>query len=382
MSIILLWLLITYFNKKTFGKSLVRTGLIYLLICLPILLATGGKTGLTRLTQEWQLRLPGYTMDTDYARASCYLGFNKNPLITKVCYVFWNKPISLISAIATSGLKQLSPDYLFFVGSNSYILPEDQGAYLSYLFPLYLLGIVALVKRFSQSPSSATLILFSLLSAVAVVVITGTVEIYRNPVGLYLVFIIFAFGWELASKYLNKLPKLISIVILVSFLGLAGFQHTKYLLDYFLIYPQSLPLVFGPDTKEIYDFVGQKKDYNLIVDRVYFGPIFAAYYWKLDPRVFQAETEWSQPDPWGWVNPHRLGGIYHGAFGVEELLCRKRDNPEVPIKAIVISDPIPSLGDKASLAAYDASHALRIHEVYDIDELYERLKRPGPCNPK
>lgn len=339
---------------------------LYFLVLTPLLLDFGSGSALKRLSQEWALKTPGYALETDEARRNCYLSFGQRSDLAKLCYPFWNKPVNQVRDIAVTALRMVSPEYLFFSSENNYIVPRDEGAYPLPLIILYFLGLISVLS--ARKP----FLLLSLLLSVLIVSLPGRIELYRNPVGLYILFLFMAHGALWLTKRVRP-----SLVILYFFL--IFMSEARYLLKYFTSYTYSNPLIFSSDSKSIYQFLESHRDYNFLVDRKFHGPIYAAFYWKLDPNYFRNAVNWTEPDPWGWVNAKSVGNIYSTEMTIEELLCKKHANPGVPIKALVISDPVNSYLDYASFSTQDFFATLRLHDIYDIDYLYKNLTNEPVC---
>lgn len=360
-----------------------KSWIVYLLVLLPMLLSLGHGGGLTRLSQEWALKMPGYVMETDNARMNCYLSFDKNAQLAKLCYPFWNKPINQLEDLALVMLRTLSPEFLFFSGVNDYIVPNNSGAYLASFFPLYvcaLLAISSIFKNRHKDQFKVIFLLVNLVLSVGIVSLAGRVELYRNPVGLYFIFILLALGAQWLIRYLKSWPKWIATITICLYLMVIVFDQFRYLLNYFTNYTRNNPLIFSSDSGEVYDYLLAHRDYRYLVDRKFHGPIYAAFYWKIDPDYFRDHVDWTNPDPWGWINAKSIDNIYSTEMTIEQLLCQKSRDPETPIKALVVSDPVPIYDKYASLSTYDASGVLRLHDIYDIDYLYTQLQIDDNCH--
>lgn len=365
------------------SRRLGRSWIIYLLILTPLLFQLSGGSGLKRLSQEWALKMPGYAMQTDNARMNCYLSFGRSPVLAKLCYPFWNKPVNQLYDITLTALRTLSPEFLFFKGVNTYITPEDVGAYPTPLIFLYFFGFIAISRRLNARRTNRTPVIFLLLSlllSILVVSLPGRLELYRDPVGLYLMFVFFALGASWFVKAVGVFSRPVGLLILAFYALFILFDQSRYLLTYFTSYTRGNSLVFSSDSREVYDYLALHRDYTYLVDRKFHGPIYAAFYWRLDPDYFRDHVDWTAPDPWGWINAKSLGNVYSTEFTLEQLLCLKAKDPSTPLKALVISDPEPIYSQFPSLSTYDANRSLRLHDVYDIDYLYDHLDPGQACH--
>ena len=146
-----------------------------------------------------------------------------------------------------------------------------------------------------------------------VVSLPGRVELYRSPVVLYFIFIVLALGVHWLTEHL-------STKIMILYLCLIFFDQTRYLLTYFTHFTRTNPLVFSADAREIYDYLSAHRNYTYLVDRKFHGPIYAAFYWKLDPTYFQERVDWTSPDPWGWINAKSIGNVYSTEMTIKHSL--------------------------------------------------------------
>jgi len=371
-------LFLALFTKKLKPKFL----LTYLIALAPMLYSLSQGGALTRLTQEWSLKMPGIIMEIDQARANCYLSFNKNVSLTKVCYLFWNKPILIIKEISIVTLRLLAPNYLFFQSSNHYILPDSYGAYSIVVLPLYflsMLGFTTIAQKKKEVISRINQLLLITLISTLVVAVAGRVEIYRNPVGLYTLFLVIA---TITYHYIYTIllkSKLLGMSLIIIFISIASFNTTKYLLEYFTSYTNFYPLTFSSDSKEVYKYLANYRDYDAIIDLKFHGPIYAAFYWKIDPAYFQKNIHWADPDPWGWINARKVANVYSTETTLNALLCKKAADPSKQLRTLIISDPEPRYSPYAVYATYDFTHALHLHDIYDIDLLYSNIDNKTIC---
>lgn len=375
---LLLSALILYRNKLiNFLKPL----LLYIVLLLPILLSGSPGIVTKRLTQELALRRSSYEMVVNNRRAECYLHLGHNPGLAKLCYPLWNKPILYLTDVSSILVRVLSPEFLFMQAGNQYSVPEGYGVYLSYLFPFYLLGIAWLIgipKSGRSDWRNRLVLLIGILVSGAVASSSGSLESYRYPAMLYFIFLIIAAGLRVGEHLWLKTTKLLPVFFLTLFLIIGSFQTVKYLSTYYL-YSYSLPLLFSSDVREIYQFLANKRDYRYLVDKKYFGPLTAAFFWQIDPAYFREHLVWTDPDPWGFVNIARMDNLYSQTYTIDSLLCLKHQHPELPLKALVIDDP-GIYAQFADFSTTDYSGTLTLHSVYDIDELYPKVLKFYPGN--
>lgn len=359
-------------------KRKVATVALYAIVLCPLFFAGPGGVTTSRLKEEWLLRKSSYEMTVNDMRATCLI-HTRNEFWTRGCYPLWNKAVMHVSAVSRSFVRSVSPEMLFLSSDNEYIVPKEYGMYLSYLLPFYLLGIIWL-SGFVRIPRIGEyvryIMIIGIIASAGIVASTGTIEFYREPVLLYLVFIVISVGTFLGRRVARRFPRWAMGFVLGVLVVCGLFQTAKYLVTYHT-YTYKLPLLFASDVREIYEFIGSTNDYMYIVDRKFHGPITAAFFWGIDPARFQNDIVWTDPDPWGFINAYRLDTIYSQTYTIEQLLCKKHADPDVPIRAVVIDDP-GKYTDAAALLTRDYTGSLTLHAVYDIDVLYPFVKEYYP----
>jgi hypothetical protein len=135
--------------------------------------------------------------------------------------------------------------------------------------------------------------------------------------------------------------------------------------------------LFSEDVEEIYSYLSDKKDYRYIVDGAFFGPLTAAFEWKIDPNYFQKNIEWENTDKYGFINVSKLGNIYSKQDPLSEFLCLKHHDPTQKVSAIVVDKP-GKYDQSADLITHDFTRSLKLHAVYDVDKVYVYVKQYYP----
>ncbi|RLA71853.1 MAG: hypothetical protein DRG30_08035 [Epsilonproteobacteria bacterium] len=184
-----------------------------------------------------------------------------------------------------------------------------------------------------------------------------------------LTFIIIAIGLDHAWKLTKKLKRKILIAILVlTTVSFALLQHIKYVTYYYTSHSIQNPLLFKYDAPEIFTYLKDYQDYT-IYDNIFFVPIYAGIYWQLDPVDFQQNAIWADPDDWGFSNAQTWNNLHLTETSINNLLCLKHQNPDTPLRALIIDDP-GKYNSVAVFLSHDFSGSLTLHAVYDIDLLY------------
>ncbi|EKD80012.1 MAG: glycosyl transferase family 39 [uncultured bacterium] len=385
IGLVILTILLTWCSTHRLTRSHFAVLLTYILFMLPIGSQAFSRQGLMRLFQTTKLQTTDYVLKINEIRSNCFLTMNKNPLATKLCYVLWNRPTLFITRSALVGIRLLSPEYLFFESVDTYIVPRENGAYLSLLLPFYLLGIFYFMQWVLVKDRVSIFLLSSLAGSSLIASLGGDISYHRNTYGLLLIAIIITMGIKVTLDWLKKhLPSKFWLGIIV-FLGtsLLLIQNIKYLTYYFTNHVISQPLLFKYDAPLVYDFMSKNRDF-VIFDNIFFAPVYAGIYWHLDPADFQLNAKWAYPDQWGFTNADRWGKLSFRGPNIYDLLCQKHHNPTVPINTFFVDDAIGPFSQQASYISRDYTGSLALHAVYDIDELYTEIitSSPGDLCPK
>lgn len=353
--------------------------LLYAAIILPLFPVMFSSVGLKRLTQEKELLKFGHELIINENRKMCFLVSDKNDQVTNLCYILWNKPILSLTTTFNAWASHLSPEYLFFSGTHPDIIPNNQGAYPSWLLPFYLIGIISLAFRSHKKDKSSLFLLLAILLSPLPAALAQATRIHRNVVGLYLVFICISIGIQATQKYLSKTNKFTHILFSLSLLFVGIFTSMQYLAYYHITYTHTQPEVWNYDSEEIYKFIIDKEDdYDTIIDTVFVdGPLYYAFYNQIDPAYFQRSIVRRDPNKENWIHNDYLGVIRNGGPTVRDLLCVKHESRGVDINTLIISSPITRYGKYALLQTRSFDQKDIFHEIYDIDNLYEKLSQEG-----
>lgn len=350
-------------------RHFARTLLVYLLVSLPILPQYFSGIGLKRLVQERALRDFEYTLVINENRAFCG---------HKFCYLFWNKPTMRVESIIEIAVESLGLNYLFLDSADGYVVPPSTGPYLLYLLPFYLLGLYAVYT------ARVSLLALALPLAILVSSSAAKLSIYRNVVGLYLIFIVIGHGIGYARVWLRRRDPRFARLAYLSFFLLAFYFHARFLTHYFLVYAKSSTFAWSSDAQFIATYLGKHEgDYRTIIDKSAgdFGPLYYAFYNAYPPALFRARAEWTSGDPAGWTHVGKLGKIASSdKRTIENLLCEKASAPQDDLGALYVTAPLPDFGRFADFTTKNWQGDKVLHEFYNLDHLYARLQEDNPAN--
>lgn len=358
----------------------VFVGLIWALCAAPYLPDMWGSRGLIRLKQENAIQTVEKTLVITENRQMCYLSSGKNTLLAKWCYVLWNKPGEKVMATAKVYIELLSPKYLFLTGSQKDILPENTGAFIEMLIPLYILGLYTLIHQAHAKQKAARFILTTFLCMPVPIAVVGTLTIHRNVVGLYLVFLVCMFGLIKMLEIINTIPKvLVQRIILACLVSLFVWSQSRYLAQYFYVYTRVHTEVWMSDAPEVMKWLGEHRGERKINSYDFdFAPLLYAFYTQYDPRDFQKNAHWSSPNQYGWQHVDELGNTLQNYGSMWEIICLHQV-PGVPSHLLVIQPQAP-WESVMEQQFRDFTQVYVTREIYDSQVLYTYLKQHDAVN--
>lgn len=368
-------IILDHSNIKAKIKLFIATVLVMLIVGIGWVSDYASEKSLRRLTQFNSYTKLGSGLIVDENRQYCYLVSDKNPTLSKICYVFWNKPVVKLSQYSATYFDSLSPTVLFIESGNHGTIPIRYGSYLWTLLPLYVLGWYQVIATWIKNNGNQSIRMLSLFLIVAPIpqALTTEVTLHRNLVGIFLVIPIIYLGLDMLLSRLKNIKYLGSIIIL-GYLALNVFYHSQYLINYFTVFTHSEDIKWAADKKEIWSFLNNPEyQSHTIVDTKGIGPMDAAFYNRITPKEVQSGVR-QDPIAGGWEHLESAGQVRLGDVGeIYGYLC-SRHLSEKNINTVFITDPISEYSKYSVHQTYSYTKIHVLHEIYDIDYLYEQLK--------
>ncbi|MGB9706530.1 MAG: glycosyltransferase family 39 protein [Microgenomates group bacterium] len=297
------WLFLMRGKIKNF-KNLMLPGLIIILVLLSLLITGFRGTG-ERLAKVGIFSDPGIKATINERRGACLE--NRSEV---VCRIFYNRPIFYSLNFLANWLSHYSPKFLFLKGAGlaQYGVPNRGVTYLFEL-PLIILGIFWL---FQKERSFFWLLVWWILISPIANSFTGPAHPVRAVFLLLAAPILSAGGvtfvWERIKKQKIKTGFLLGI-LLISFLS-----FRRFLIDYFLFYPQAHTSTWQAGYRPLYQKLALlEKNYDEILVTKFYGEphIFYLFYRQYNPESCQKGIEvirYDREDK--WVNVDRIGKYY------------------------------------------------------------------------
>lgn len=218
----------------------------------------------------------------------------KKGLPLRIARIFFNKPLKIAWELGKRYFVIFNPQYLFFGGDKapfSDLSIVGIPSLYSYFLPFFVIGLYDQVKNRKQKPNQ-----FVLLWLLIAGITSGFVEVSPSTTKLldfhFVVIIISVFGFlsflSRTKKYFKK------TIFIMSFFFL--FSLFRFLIAYFLVYPQRAPEVWLPGLEKLithletldYDHLFVSHKGSLELSYIYF-----AFYTPFEPEDFIVNAQYS-----------------------------------------------------------------------------------------
>lgn len=244
-----------------------------------------------------------------------------------------NKIWFILSQFFGNYLSYFSPTFIFTDSrsDNTYL----NFPYFPLLYPMevifFLSAIIIFITR--EIPNKKLIILWLLLAPIPASLATGSMNANRVPTLLPILIIISAVGINYFVHRWKTARSLIIIGFALSFLAFLNF--------YFIKLPQKPP----DNLRYAYDQVFKKvleveENYDqIVISKVFTEPqIFVAFYFKMDPSVYQeASKDWLRYEKSDKLYVDQLQSWNLGKFYFEDINWERKDS--LRKNALIISKP-------------------------------------------
>jgi len=342
------------------------------------------ERGLNRLTYYENKAAYGASLEIDEKRQFCYLSFDRNEKLSKLCYLIWNKPVEKITTASKTYLTYLGTDYLFLKAESEYGFDSQYGAFLYPLLPLYLIGLFVALSGFAGTIGFwlkhklsqvtpvdrfyAAIVLVTLIS-LSPSALAGNINMRMSLISLYIVALLVGIGAHLTYTYLSThLNKLLLSLVAFLYLGLLLFYIIQSLSHYFLVFTRSNDLMWSSDAPAIFAYVKTvSPQYDRIVDTELHGPLAPYFYGDIKTEDVQSGA-YSPPDALGFTYLIQAGKYELKHIGLRDLACEKLSHNDKR-RTLVITSPVEEFASSRKYAGKSWNGALLLHEVYDLDDI-------------
>lgn len=345
------------------------------------------SAGLSRLHFYNTSVTTGQTLSIDEKRQFCYLSFDQNPVLTKWCYVLWNKPVDRLLTTVKTYADYLGTTFLFLDSGGDYGTDSSYGAYHLTALPLYLLSFIFILKSIYQwfvvarsgrslkSEYRTTLYLTGvLIIAIFPAATTGGIAVHLVASALYVLMLIFMLGLKVGYEYLMPLyPRLLQLIVLF-LLATTLFLAAQSLTHYYAVFTHSNDVMWTSDTQEVFNYVRDNSfHYDLIIDTALHGPQAGYFFGDITTATLHQTKQHSSPDRFGFAYLIKAGKYEWVQSGTLDLIaCQYRRSND---KILVISNPQDRVNVLPILTTYTWNKVHKMRELYNLDDVKAALSQ-------
>jgi len=347
-------------------KSLFQFLALSFLICImPIIMTLFSSQTTARFTQVGLTYSKGLTMEINEDRAFC-----GTKLPAYLCYAFSNKPLFYARTYINRLVTSLSPPYLFLEGDTeyTYLNVDHFGSFYVWLIPFYCIGLALLWKKISTRSltlETAVLLLGLMLSPLPTILVSGPQKVRISALFPFIA-LTSMFGMMRIESLINKKWLRYSFYMTMALLS---FVSAIYFMVHFLtIHIHKYETSYGTYIPKLMSYLGsQNQNTQIYIHSIPEGIMYYAYVNKVDPRFYQNNVVFKEPDAIGFAHAKDLGNIHITEQGVEAVACSAAKKSE---HALFVSNE--NLGDVPEIAKkiiYSENGVDTLAIIYDLSFL-------------
>lgn len=305
--------LLLFFFIINFGKILKNLRIVFIsliiwiIIILPLLPNIFSQGGFARINKVSVVNDPEYVArKTRYALRIA----KNNNILTKIIF---NRRIALAQTVISNYFKNFSYMQIFVKGTG--------GMGLLYIFelPFFLIGIYYLFK--AKTSTKWVLIAWFLSAPLAGALTTDQPNSLRTLLNAPMFSMMSGIGfWQILKIFRsNRLKYLFLAFSIVVFI----FYFSKFLNNYFYLYPQSRSIYFGDGHKQMLEYVNrnESKYKTVYISGFYWRPYIYFLFWNTyDPALYQKSGSISRIGKYYFSSAlWDKEGVYFGPFAKYEV---------------------------------------------------------------
>lgn len=301
------FLLLSFFilNFKTLLKNLkivFVSLLIGIAVLFPLLPNIFSPSGFTRINKVSVVNDPDYVVrKTKYALIIA----RNNNILTKIIY---NRRVALLQTVVSNYFKNFSYSEIFVKGTGS------MGLLYVFELPFFILGIYYLFR--ARTPLKWILIAWFFSAPLAGALTTDQPNSLRTLLNAPMFSLMSGLGfWTIFKLFKNTRFKYLFLAFSVL---IFGFYLSKFLNNYYYLYPRAHSLDFGDGNKQMINYVIQNENkYKAIyISGYYWRPYIYALFWRnYSPLLYQKNGSINHFGKYYFSAAEwDIGGIYFGPF--------------------------------------------------------------------
>lgn len=346
-------------------KNFVMAIGLFIFLVSPITLTAVTPSGTSRLRQigiTSEFNMIGFINDVNYQRGVCQEGLPK-----AVCKFTFNKYLAVLTKYVSNYVSHFSPQLLFINGSQDGEQMLKGRGFLYFIeLPFIIVAIIFLSKKIKNIESRlllSWLLIYPIASASAGFETPG-----RQAIAMPIWEILTSIGFIIFYTYISKFKsKSLKVIMILMFTSILLFEVGKYLVEYFIIFPQNSAQNFRYGYKQLYKYLSdQENNYNQItisnkLDQSH-QYIFQLFFQKIEPNYYHNSSNISRSlDKEGWVIVSRIGK-YHYVPSSPNI-------DELPQKSLLVVTKGEINFPTALVHKIDDPQRKNVFEIYDVDKM-------------
>lgn len=215
-------------------------------------------------------------------------------------------------------LSHFTPQFLFISGApHKQHHVQNMGQLYYFQAPFLIIGLIGL---FSFKEKFKNLLLVWVLLAFIPVSVTGDSipHALRTLIAAPAFQLISAFGFFVFINWFRKKRQFVKIILPVSLIILIVFEFSKYLYNYYEIYPKAYSRDWQYGNKQVVNYIiTHQDDYDLVVSTRHYGEphMFTLFYLNYDPAKYQTVPNLVRFETYDWVRVLKFDKFFFPDLG-------------------------------------------------------------------
>lgn len=306
--------------KQLQVKQVLIALVVFAIAVAPLFGSSAAAANNARFKQVGILSDQGIALRIDENRTFCSMQFPR-----LLCDVAFNKGVIVTRVLLSRYLETFSPEFLTTRGEEDiiFLTVQEFGQIYPLLYPLFILGIVALFynKKSGITKNGVVLIVAGLLLSPLPTILVGDPQKIRISALLPFIFILLGVGAAYLHELLEK--KVFQMVVSCALvLGTTGYAYL-YFVEYFTVHTVSNEHHYQSYLPDMYTFLNTLEEETLIVIKPFYSDplMFYAFYSKMDPATYQEQAVLGELEDSGFQHTVELGRVWAYDYSLQHVGC-------------------------------------------------------------
>lgn len=232
-----------------------------------------------------------------------------------------NKATYVALTFTENYLAHFTPQFLFISGApHKQHHVQNMGELYYFQAPFLLIGLIALFKK--KHRFKGILLSWVLLTYIPVAVTGDSIPHALRPlIAVSFYQLVSGYGFYLVFNFLTKKGMRAKFIFGCFLLIVIVFEMSRYLYNYYEIYPKNYSRDWQYGYKQVVDYIGKHKDeYDEIVFTRHYGEphMFTLFYLNYDPAKYQNNPNLERFETHDWVRVLKFDMFYFASNGEQK----------------------------------------------------------------